>query len=56
MEDGELLLYRYGMKRVKKHPMFELKNEEGLYQKLVTAHLREDNKKFSETLIVKDLK
>ena len=48
MEDDEILLYMYGMKRAKIHCMFELKNEEGLYQKLVTAHLRDENKKFSE--------
>lgn len=48
MEDDEILLHTYGMKRAKKHRLFELKHEEGLYQKLITTHLREDNKKFSE--------
>jgi hypothetical protein len=45
MEDDEILLHMYGMKRAKKQRLFELKNEEGLYQKLIATHLREDNKK-----------
>lgn len=48
IEDDEILLHNYGMKRAKKLRLFELKSEEGLYQKLINNHLRKDHKKFSE--------
>lgn len=34
--------------RATKHPLFQARNEEGFFQSLITNHLREDDKKFSE--------
>ncbi|MPC56309.1 hypothetical protein E2C01_050262 [Portunus trituberculatus] len=48
MEDEELIFKMYGGKRTKIHLMFELRNEEGMFQKLITNHLREDHNKFAE--------
>ena len=48
IEDEEVILQMYGGKRAKIHLMFELRNEEGIFQKLITNHLREHHNKFAE--------
>ena len=55
MEDEEVLFQMYGGKRAKKHLMFELRNEEGLFQELIANHLREDYNKFATTRDVSQL-
>ena len=42
IEDEELILQMYGRKRAKMHLMFELRNEEGVFQTLITNHLHKD--------------
>ena len=43
----DLVLVKKGMMHYV-HVMFELRNEEGMYKKLIVNHLREDLKKFAE--------
>ena len=48
IEDEEVILQMYGGKRAKIHLMFELRNKEGIFQRLITNHLREDHNMFAE--------
>lgn len=44
MEDEKVIFHMYRGKRAKKHLMFELRYEVGLFQKLITNRLRADHK------------
>lgn len=48
IEEEQLVMDMYGKKRAQTHYIFNLRSEEGMYNKLIVQHLREDPKKFSE--------
>lgn len=50
LEDEETLFEIVRKPTAKIHDMFKLRCEEGLFNKLIIGHLREDKKKFSEFL------
>ena len=45
-EEEQVLFEMYGRKRAATHIMFDLRKEEGIFNKLIVNHLREDPKKF----------
>ena len=45
-EEEQVLFEMYGIKLAATHIMFDLRKEEGIFNKLIVNHLREDPKKF----------